>query len=111
MQFSRLTQLEGYYTIGPTEQYLISTGRTFFKGMTYSHMRRLQFDLSVMALDPAIAISSWSRSSIASLEQAMLEAMGKLVRANRDQLYRTWPGSMGSLMRGVGAAQPGYPQP
>jgi DNA polymerase, archaea type len=42
-----------YYTVGPVEQYLISSGRTFFKGMAYSDLRRLQFDLSTTSLDPS----------------------------------------------------------
>jgi DNA polymerase, archaea type len=54
LQFSRLTQLDDYYTLGSTEQYLISSGRTYFKGMAYSDLHRLQFDLSVTALDPAV---------------------------------------------------------
>ncbi len=49
-----LTELEDYHSLGPIEQYLISTGRTYFKGMAYSDMHRLQFDLSVTTLDPAV---------------------------------------------------------
>ncbi len=54
MPLRYLTELEDYHSLGPIEQYLISTGRTFFKGMAYSELHRLQFDLSVTALDAAV---------------------------------------------------------
>lgn len=39
------------YMRPPTEQYLILSGRTYFKGMSYSDLRRLQFDLETTGLD------------------------------------------------------------
>ena len=42
-----------YYRVGPVEQYLMSTGRVFFRGMTYHDLHRLQFDLETTSLDPA----------------------------------------------------------
>lgn len=33
------------------EQYLVSSGRTYFKGLTFDHLRRLQFDLETTGLD------------------------------------------------------------
>ena len=35
-----------------TEQYLISTGRTYFKGMNWDNLHRLQFDLETYSLNP-----------------------------------------------------------
>jgi DNA polymerase elongation subunit (family B) len=35
-----------------TEQYLISTGRTYFKGMNWDNLHRLQFDLETYSLHP-----------------------------------------------------------
>ncbi len=35
----------------PAEQYLILSGRTYFKGLTYSELVRLQFDLETTGLD------------------------------------------------------------
>jgi len=42
-----------YYRVGPVEQYLMSTGRVFFRGMAYHDLHRLQFDLETTSLDPA----------------------------------------------------------
>jgi DNA polymerase I len=41
-----------YYQVGPIEQYLIQTGRVYFKGLNYDDLHRLQFDLETTALDP-----------------------------------------------------------
>jgi DNA polymerase I len=42
-----------YYRVGPVEQYLMLTGRIFFRGMAYHDLHRLQFDLETTSLDPA----------------------------------------------------------
>jgi DNA polymerase, archaea type len=42
-----------YYRVGPVEQYLMFTGRVFFRGMAYHDLHRLQFDLETTSLDPA----------------------------------------------------------
>jgi DNA polymerase I len=42
-----------YYRVGPVEQYLMNTGRVFFRGMAYQDLHRLQFDLETTSLDPA----------------------------------------------------------
>ncbi len=41
-----------YYHVGPVEQYLMLTGRTYFRGLDYAELHRLQFDLETTALDP-----------------------------------------------------------
>jgi DNA polymerase elongation subunit (family B) len=41
-----------YYHVGPVEQYLMLTGRTYFRGLEYTDLVRLQFDLETTALDP-----------------------------------------------------------
>jgi DNA polymerase, archaea type len=38
----------------PEEQYLVATGRTYFKGLGFDDVRRLQFDLETTGLDPDI---------------------------------------------------------
>jgi DNA polymerase I len=43
---------ETYYQVGPVEQYLMLTGRVYFRGLTYDDLHRLQFDLETTALDP-----------------------------------------------------------
>jgi DNA polymerase elongation subunit (family B) len=35
----------------PEEQYLVSTGRTYFRGLVFDQLRRLQFDLETTGLD------------------------------------------------------------
>ncbi len=50
---SRVNELAGYYTVGMVEQYLMRTGRTYFKNMVYSDLHRLQFDLETTSLNPS----------------------------------------------------------
>ncbi|MFD1733852.1 3'-5' exonuclease [Deinococcus malanensis] len=42
----------GYIAPGVTEQYLMATGRTYFKGLQYDDLHRLQFDLETTSLTP-----------------------------------------------------------
>ncbi|HEX4417196.1 MAG TPA: DNA polymerase domain-containing protein [Kofleriaceae bacterium] len=37
----------------PEEQYLVASGRTYFRGLAFDDLRRLQFDLETTGLDPA----------------------------------------------------------
>ncbi|WNG30185.1 DNA polymerase II [Cystobacter fuscus] len=37
----------------PEEQYLIASGRTYFRGLDFDELRRLQFDLETTGLDPS----------------------------------------------------------
>ena len=48
-----INDLEGYYSVGASEQYLMQTGRTFFQKLEFSDLKRLQFDLETTSLDPA----------------------------------------------------------
>lgn len=41
-----------YYQVGPVEQYLIQSGRVYFRGLTFEDLKRLQFDLETTSLDP-----------------------------------------------------------
>ncbi len=41
-----------YYRVGPVEQYLMLTGRVYFRGLAYEDLHRLQLDLETTALDP-----------------------------------------------------------
>lgn len=38
----------------PEEQYLVSTGRTYFRDLSFDQIRRMQFDLETTGLDPSI---------------------------------------------------------
>jgi DNA polymerase, archaea type len=52
-QVSSINELpEDYYRVGPVEQYLMLSGRVYFRGMAYADLHRLQFDLETTALDP-----------------------------------------------------------
>src|SRR5437588_514027 len=37
----------------PEEQYLVASGRTYFRGLAFDDLRRMQFDLETTGLDPA----------------------------------------------------------
>jgi DNA polymerase, archaea type len=41
-----------YYQGGPVEQYLMQTGRVYFRGLKFEDLHRLQFDLETTSLDP-----------------------------------------------------------
>jgi DNA polymerase elongation subunit (family B) len=47
-----LRELDEYYRVGPVEQYLMATGRTYFRGLEYADLHRLQFDLETTSLEP-----------------------------------------------------------
>ncbi len=41
-----------FLALPPEEQYLVATGRTYFRGLSFDGLRRLQFDLETTGLDP-----------------------------------------------------------
>jgi len=43
---------ESVLSLAPEEQYLVATGRTYFRQLSYRHLRRLQFDLETTGLSP-----------------------------------------------------------
>jgi DNA polymerase I len=47
-----LMDADSVLALPPEEQYLVATGRTYFRDLTYDHLRRLQFDLETTGLDP-----------------------------------------------------------
>jgi DNA polymerase I len=73
-----------YYQVGPVEQYLMQTGRTYFRGLAYEDLHRLQFDLETTALDPhrgrifLIAVRD-SRGFSAVLEAPRPEDEGRII--------------------------------
>jgi DNA polymerase elongation subunit (family B) len=52
---TRLSELgeEAYLQLPPEEQYLVTTGRTYFRGLSFDDLHRLQFDLETTGLNPA----------------------------------------------------------
>lgn len=51
-EIPNLNALDDYYQVGPVEQYLIRTGRTYFRDLPFSALHRLQFDLETTSLKP-----------------------------------------------------------
>jgi DNA polymerase I len=52
-QINSINELpDEYYRVGPVEQFLMQSGKVYFRGLTYSDLHRLQFDLETTALDP-----------------------------------------------------------
>ena len=47
-----LFELDDYYRVGTVEQYLMSTGRVYFRGLRYDDLQRMQIDLETTSLDP-----------------------------------------------------------
>jgi DNA polymerase elongation subunit (family B) len=44
---------ESVIALPPEEQYLVSTGRTYFRDLSFDQVRRMQFDLETTGLDPS----------------------------------------------------------
>ncbi|MEP6833992.1 MAG: DNA polymerase domain-containing protein [Gemmatimonas sp.] len=42
---------DSYLLLAPDEQYLVATGRNYFRELSFDQLRRLQFDLETMGLD------------------------------------------------------------
>ena len=42
---------DSVFALPPEEQYLVATGRTYFRGLSFDDLRRLQFDLETTGLD------------------------------------------------------------
>jgi hypothetical protein len=43
---------ESVLVLTPEEQYLVATGRTYFRDLSFDQLRRMQFDLETTGLDP-----------------------------------------------------------
>jgi DNA polymerase elongation subunit (family B) len=79
-----LRELDGYYRVGPVEQYLMRSGRTSFRGLVYDDLHRLQFDLETTSLDPErgrifmVAVSD-SRGLATTIEAPAPEDEARLI--------------------------------
>jgi DNA polymerase I len=49
---SNMSELNTYYSVGPVEQYLMQTGKVYFRNLSYDALHRMQIDLETTALDP-----------------------------------------------------------
>jgi DNA polymerase I len=82
-----------YYSVGASEQYLMHTGRVFFRDLAYDDLHRLQFDLETTALSPRegrifmVAVrDSWGLETIIEAphegdEAALIADLCALIRA------------------------------
>jgi DNA polymerase, archaea type len=84
-QINSINELsDEYYRVGPVEQFLMQSGKVYFRGMTYSDLHRLQFDLETTALDPRrgrifmVAIRD-SRGLATTIEAPMPEDEASLI--------------------------------
>jgi DNA polymerase elongation subunit (family B) len=89
---------ETVLALPPEEQYLVSTGRTYFRDLTFDDLRRLQFDLETTGLD-----ARHNRIFMVAVRDpdgatTILEAHGTDDAAEADLI--------GRLVEAVGAADP-----
>lgn len=75
-------------SLSPEEQYLVASGRTYFRGLAFDDLRRLQFDIETSGLDPRS-----SRVFLIAVRDPdghvhMLETEGNDDRAERELLRR-----------------------
>ncbi len=61
----------------PEEQYLVATGRTYFRDLSFDELRRLQFDLETTGLDPDRCRIFMISVRYPSGETEVLEARGR----------------------------------
>ena len=93
-----LTDDDSVLVLPPEEQYLVATGRTYFRGLTFDHLRRLQFDLETTGLDPARDRIFMISVRYPSGDTEVLEARGRGDAAEADLLR--------DLMQRIAAADP-----
>jgi hypothetical protein len=72
----------------PEEQYLVATGRTYFRDLPFDAIHRLQFDLETTGLDAGATASSWSRCATTAADTEVLEAPGEDAAAEADLIRR-----------------------
>ena len=89
---------ESVLALPPEEQYLVSTGRTYFRDLTFDQLRRLQFDLETTGLDPERARMFMVAVGHPSGATEVLEASGRGDQAEADLIRR--------LIEVVAAADP-----
>ena len=53
MSVGHIRDLEGsVLVLPPEEQYLVASGRTYFRDLVFDDLRRMQIDLETTGLDP-----------------------------------------------------------
>lgn len=84
-QVKNINDLDDYYQLGSVEQYLMQTGRNYFRDLPFAQLHRLQFDLETTALTPEkgyifMAAVRDNRGLEQILEAPRLEDEPKLIR-------------------------------
>jgi DNA polymerase I len=79
---------EAVLSIPAEEQYLVSSGRTYFRDLAYDQLRRLQFDLETTGLDPDRSRMFMVAVRHPSGEEEVLEASGANDAAEADLIRR-----------------------
>ncbi|MES2523794.1 MAG: DNA polymerase domain-containing protein [Gemmatimonadota bacterium] len=86
------------FVLPPDEQYLVATGRTYFRELTFDKLHRLQFDLETTGLDPEHARMFMVAVRLPSGETRTLEAEnesraaeGALIRQLMDTIRQADP--------------------
>ncbi|MGI8765931.1 MAG: DNA polymerase domain-containing protein [Gemmatimonadaceae bacterium] len=89
---------ESVLSLPPEEQYLVATGRTYFQGLQFDQLHRLQFDLETTGLDARRDRIFMISIRYQTGDTEVLEAFGKDDAAEADLIRR--------LMQRVHAADP-----
>lgn len=74
--------------LAPEEQYLVRTGRTYFRGLGFDDLRRLQFDLETTGLDPRHTRIFMVSVRFPDGSTVVLEAQGRGDAAEADLIRR-----------------------
>jgi DNA polymerase elongation subunit (family B) len=89
-RITRVQQLPRHerHVLPPEEQYLVATGRSYFRDLTFAHLRRLQFDLETTGLDPRLHRIFLIAVGTPQGEVELLEAHGADDHAEADLIAR-----------------------
>ncbi|HYQ16259.1 MAG TPA: ribonuclease H-like domain-containing protein, partial [Polyangiaceae bacterium] len=79
---------DAFLLLPPEEQYLVATGRNYFRGLAFDDVRRLQFDLETTGLDPDVDRIFMVAVRGPSGEHEVLEAAGDDDAAEAQLLQR-----------------------
>ncbi|AMW06548.1 DNA polymerase II [Gemmatimonas phototrophica] len=89
-RITRVQQLPRHerHVLPPEEQYLVATGRTYFRNLAFAQLQRLQFDLETTGLDPRVHRIFLIAVGTPHGDVELLEARGQDDHAEADLLRR-----------------------
>jgi DNA polymerase I len=79
---------ESALLLPPEEQFMVETGETYFQGLTFDHLQRLQFDLETTGLNPVCDRVFMIAVRMPSGTTEILEAHGEGEAAEADLIRR-----------------------